>query len=412
MNPAATSLVHPPLPLKRGDAMEYRAISGGAFPVQVHISRFQGQNGVSEVHLTAHPVIYERFDVQLNWLLGAYRQTCESLGMDPRTAVLRRFFCSDISNQARTLEAHPLSNPRNPDETCAISWVCQPPVPPARVALWAYHIHDPEGERETVRDGATAVMRRGDVAHYWTTGMTCLSGGTSHDQTRGIFRDYHDFLQKQGMALSENAIRTWLFVRNIDADYMGLVAARRDFFSRHGLTADTHYIASTGIEGAHAAHGARVSMDAYAISGILPRQIEYLAAPDHLSPTHVYGVTFERGTAVAWRDRRHVFISGTASIDHRGEILHPGNVLRQFDRTIENIGALLEQAGATIADMSLFIVYVRDPADAAKARDEMRLRFGDAPVVAVTAPVCRPGWLIEVEGQAIVPISDPSLPEF
>ncbi|HPB31700.1 MAG TPA: Rid family hydrolase, partial [Candidatus Sumerlaeota bacterium] len=123
--------------------------------------------------------------------------------------------------------------------------------------------------------------------------------------------------------------------------------------------------------------------------------------------------SFSRAVLKAWGEgREHLYISGTASIDHRGEILHPGNVLRQFDRTIENIGALLEQAGATIADMSLFIVYVRDPADAAKARDEMRLRFGDAPVVAVTAPVCRPGWLIEVEGQAIVPISDPSLPEF
>ena len=39
-------------------------------------------------------------------------------------------------------------------------------------------------------------------------------------------------------------------------------------------------------------------MDAYAIGGVESAQIEFLAAPDHLSPTHTYGVTFERGTSV------------------------------------------------------------------------------------------------------------------
>jgi hypothetical protein len=39
-------------------------------------------------------------------------------------------------------------------------------------------------------------------------------------------------------------------------------------------------------------------------------------------------------------------------------------------------------------------------------------RLGDAPMVFVTAKVCRPGWLVEIEGQAITPHQSPTLPLF
>ena len=105
-------------------------------------------------------------------------------------------------------------------------------------------------------------------------------------------------------------------------------------------------------------------------------------------------------------------IPGLDSIDQRGEILYAGDVARQLDRTLENIAALLQQAGATLGDMCVFIVYVRDPADQAFVQREMRARFGNAPIEIVTAPVCRPGWLIEIEGQAVVAASNPDLPAF
>ena len=41
-------------------------------------------------------------------------------------------------------------------------------------------------------------------------------------------------------------------IENIDGNYKGVVEARREFFAEHGLTPDTHFIASTGIEGASA----------------------------------------------------------------------------------------------------------------------------------------------------------------
>ncbi|MDM8009051.1 MAG: Rid family hydrolase [Phycisphaerae bacterium] len=380
--------------------------------VSVNVSRFRGPSGVNEYHLVVQPTEYGSIDAQLEWVACGYRSTLESMGLSPRTAILRRFFCSDVQNQAGALEACPISRCGHTADPCAVSWVGQPPGPPAKVSLWAYHVNDRSGELETSLRGSHLTLRRGELSHHWTTGITSTNDTTSYHQTRGIFERYNALLCEQGMTLADHVLRTWLFVRDIDANYQGLVAARREFFAEHGLTADTHFIASSGIGGSNADPAAIVTLDAYAISGVQPEQIRFLAAPDHLSPTYVYGVTFERGTSVAYRDRKHVIISGTASIDHQGKILYPGDVSRQLDRTLENIEALLKHAGATLNDMSAFIVYIRDPSDCATARQQMRDRFGQAPIAVLVAPVCRPGWLIEVEGTAVVSESNPELPPF
>ena len=107
-----------------------------------------------------------------------------------------------------------------------------------------------------------------------------------------------------------------------------MVKARKEVFITQNLTEKTHYIASTGIEGRHADPSVLVQMDSYAVDGLEPGQIQFLYAPTHLNPTYEYGVTFERGTAVTYGDRKQVFISGTASIDNRGEIVYPGDIVK------------------------------------------------------------------------------------
>ena len=77
-------------------------------------------------------------------------------------------------------------------------------------------------------------------------------------------------LMRQQMTLSANCLRTWLFVQNVDVNYAGVVKARRELFVTQGLTEQTYYIASTGIEGRHADPDVRVQMDAYAVEGLRP----------------------------------------------------------------------------------------------------------------------------------------------
>ena len=47
------------------------------------------------------------------------------------------------------------------------------------------------------------------------------------------------------------------------------------------------------------------------------------------------------------------------------------------------------------------IVYLRDTADYAVVRDIYEECFPQKPVVFLLAPVCRPGWLIEMECMAV-----------
>ena len=123
-------------------------------------------------------------------------------------------------------------------------------------------------------------------------------------------------------------------------------------------------------------------------------------------------MTFERGTQIAYADRSHHFISGTASIDSAGEIVHRGDVLGQLERALLNVEALLRSRDACLDDMMHWIVYLRDPTDFARVDRYLSKRFRDVPVLIVQGAVCRPEWLVEVEGIAVAPNDDPNLPSF
>ena len=222
--------------------------------------------------------------------------------------------------------------------------------------------------------------------------------------------DYVLQLTEQHCTLAADCIRTWFFVQNVDVNYAGVVKARKEVFITQNLTEKTHYITSTGIEGRHADPEVLVQMDAYTVDGLQPEQIQFLYAPTHLNPTYEYGVTFERGTAVSYGDRKQIFLSGTASIDNRGEIVHPGDILKQTERMMENISVLLQEAGASVADIMQAIVYLRDPADYEEVNRYIRTHHPDMPHLIVLAPVCRPGWLIETECIAVIPADLPQYP--
>ena len=392
--------------------MELITCSSNAADAEVRVSHFTGTNGADEYHLTILPTRCATIEKQLDVIAAAYQSILQFAGLSEDTAVFRRFFCNDLINQQSALQNHAISSQPPQDACCSVSWTEQSPTSPGKVAMWAYHIKAPAGSLNKSGLGEHFAIRRGALTHHWTTGLTAPDANNVYDQTHAILQRYLSKLQDNHMTLADHVIRTWFFLRNIDQDYGDMVAARRDLFNRHGLTPQTHFIASTGIGGSGADIASRVMMDAYAISGLQPKQVRFLQAPNHLGPTHEYGVTFERGTAVNYQDRRHVYISGTASIDPTGQIVHEGDVNRQMDRTLENIEALLADAGARFGDVGVMIAYLRNPADISTVKNRLQERFGLLPIIVVHAPVCRPGWLIEIEAQAMIPSANPDFPAF
>ena len=124
------------------------------------------------------------------------------------------------------------------------------------------------------------------------------------------------------------------------------------------------------------------------------------------NPTYEYGVAFERGVAVDYGDRRHIYISGTASIDNKGKIVAPGDIVAQTNRMLENISVLLKEGDCSWDDVAHMIVYLRDISDYGVVKGIMNDRFSDIPKAIVLAHVCRPGLLIETECIAIKQIED------
>lgn len=390
-------------------AVECLAVDCKELPATAEVARFRGAHGALECHIAVRLTGHADADA-LSCLVRAYHLALDAAGLSTDSALFQRVFCSDVVNQSPLFD-----DPACGLVTatpCALSRIGQAPLPAAKFALWAYHLHDPENPPQITADAFAVSCRRGPLTHHWSTGMTDGSDGGAAEQTRRILETQDAWLRSAGMTMKDHVVRTWWFVQNIDADYRGLVEARREFFSTRGLTAETHYIASTGIAGAHPETAARVALDAYAVSGLREGQSRHLTAPDFLCPTHAYGVTFERATEMRFADRSHVWISGTASIDSAGIILHGGDVVRQLDRTLLNIEALLQKASANLGDLAIMLVYLRDPADGALVEQALRERCATTPFILLHAPVCRPGWLIEIEGVAIVAANRPELPGF
>lgn len=271
------------------------------------------------------------------------------------------------------------------------------------------------GSRPASRSGAVSVIGQQPLAgevpaiwevpfededFIWTAGL--VPDDTSADsegQMRQILEKYESILAGKGLNIRDNCLRTWIFVRDIDNNYAGVVKGRKDYFDTIGLTERTHYIASTGIEGNAPDRNVLVTMDAFAVRGIDSGNVRYLQALEWLNPTHEYGVTFERGTAFTHNGHRHVFISGTASIDSRGRVLFEGDARRQTERAVANIRALLDDAPfpVRLEDATQAIVYLRNDEDAPIVREALSELTPGLPYIMVHGPVCRPTWLVEIE---------------
>lgn len=344
-------------------------------------------NGVKEYHdivrVSGSP---RSFQEQLTNIIGQVSSIITG-----RTALFIRFFLSDAANQQdmllQAMEQAGISN---------ASIIQQAPLDGSKIAAWVW-----SAEGELNPSYSHIVKYR--LLH---------KGEDSLAQMGGIFEEYGHVLGQNGMSVADDCIRTWIFVRDVDTNYAGVVKGRRDYFDRIGLTTETHYIASTGIQGNTKDYKELVVMDTYAVKGLEPSQIHFLQARTHLNPTHEYGVTFERGTAVSYGDRKHIFISGTASIDAKGCIVHPGDVRKQASRMMENINALLADADASIDDIKVSIVYLRDTADYKEVSEYINSVFPKLNPLFVLAPVCRPGWLVEMECMAEKAISNTNFKAF
>jgi enamine deaminase RidA (YjgF/YER057c/UK114 family) len=118
-----------------------------------------------------------------------------------------------------------------------------------------------------------------------------------------------------------------------------------------------------------------------------------------------YGSAFARGMALTVGGYRYLFISGTASIDDCGATVHVGDFEAQTRQTLDAIAALLDGAGASLADVRQATAFLKDPGDLRSfERIAQQAGLDRVPPVVTVADVCRDELLVEIDATAVVPI--------
>ncbi|HEY7208486.1 MAG TPA: RidA family protein [Gaiellaceae bacterium] len=114
------------------------------------------------------------------------------------------------------------------------------------------------------------------------------------------------------------------------------------------------------------------------------------------------------GFSQAWRvdgADSVVFVAGQGPVSAEGELVGDGDFDAQVRQTFENLGTVLEQAGATLDSIVKTTVYVTD---IGRLRDYGRVKseFLSGPPAASTAvqvgALAVPGMMIEVDAVAVV----------
>jgi enamine deaminase RidA (YjgF/YER057c/UK114 family) len=142
----------------------------------------------------------------------------------------------------------------------------------------------------------------------------------------------------------------------------------------------------------------------------LPVEKRAISNPGVLNEAYHYPrrSSFSRGMRIDLNGLTILLISGTASIDERGESVHLGDFRGQLRRTFRNVTGLLESEGATWKDIVRTTCYLRDIERDYAAFNQERTAFyqeqGLDPLPASTgiqAILCRPELLVEIEAIAM-----------
>lgn len=370
----------------------------GLFGAEVRYSFLKYRNDQwMEVLYTIVPEKAEHIGEQVRTIESAEKEFYKLFKIGNETAAAKRFFSSDLITHSGEIDKYK----KNQASDFFLSVTEQPPASGIKLSLLGMCLSNITNK---IRDNNIICFdTTSGIRHIYAEHLVDSEADEHSDserQTERIFSYLQKTLSALNATIENNVLRTWIYTPHVDADYPGIAKARKDLFERINLTKETHYIASTGIQGGTGGRFMRVSMDAYAVTGIPEENIRYIHAPEFMCPTHDYGVTFERATAVRLGRTDFLFISGTASIDNNGDVVHPGDIENQTVRTLQNISALLDSAGFAKEDLSSFIVYLRDIADYGFTRPLIDQYVKHLPAVYVKAPVCRPGWLIEIEATA------------
>lgn len=108
--------------------------------------------------------------------------------------------------------------------------------------------------------------------------------------------------------------------------------------------------------------------------------------------------------AVAVRPSELVFCSGQIPLDPKtGALVGEGDVVKQAEQVLDNLGAVLEAAGCSFADVVRTTIFLKDMGEFAKVNEVYGKRFAADPPARATVEVARlpKDVLVEIDAIAV-----------
>jgi chorismate lyase/3-hydroxybenzoate synthase len=223
-----------------------------------------------------------------------------------------------------------------------------------------------------------------------------VPGRTLEEVVEQAYLAIFDFLSGSGFA---EPIRFWNYLTAILGDDRGMERYRRFNIGRHrAYLARLHQAvppAASGVgghEGTSAVYFLAAREAAQPVEN--PRQVSAYEYPQQYGPR---SPSFSRAGIYG----EALFISGTASIVGH-ETRHKGDLPAQTEETLENLRAVINNAGQTaaLADSQGWAlkIYLHDPLARALVEPALVAMFGmAAQLLYLHGEVCRPDLLIEIE---------------
>lgn len=208
-----------------------------------------------------------------------------------------------------------------------------------------------------------------------------------YDQTIDLFERISTYF--------DSIVRLWVYLPDIDNNYLDFSNARNYVYQKYGYVSGNRTFVSTCVESKNS-----FKIKILLIPNIKQEQISFIDLPSYLPHTNLYNVSFERGNKIEFGDCTHYYISGTASIDLNGHVLHIGDVIKQTKRICLIIKKMLNKYLLNMDDILCMKWYVRNKDDidiVKKEINNLKIFNKNIDIYFEQAKICRPDWLVEAE---------------
>jgi len=243
------------------------------------------------------------------------------------------------------------------------------------------------------------IFRASDRAYLTLSGISAKGVRERPRQARAMLEKAEAALKQFGADFI-CVPRTWMWLGDILSWYNDFNKVRNQFFTERGLIGKgsrQSMPASTGI-GLALAGGGKCGMDLTAVLEPVD-SIEFLAAVGRQQCALEYGSAFSRASRAITPAGQTVYVSGTASIDAKGETTSIGDIGGQIENTIENVRAVLKDMNCLDDDVVQVVAYCKTT-EVEKVFNGLRSRLA-WPWITLICDICRDDLLFEIEAVAM-----------